>query len=146
MNRYFTSGSMSEAEGLTFFVNQYDENGNFVGGVENWEKNIYKPKEITEEEYLQYMEMMKNPKTIFGLVGIVNEEGQKKMIERIGEFKQSSYDFMLSVKEPQIALTVKKIKKQLELGIITTDDIDTEIELNNMKQFTDEIKKRLEQN
>ena len=137
--KYFSIGSMSEKEGLTFVRNIYDEEGNLLTGRP--ENQMYKGKEISESQYYEYVKIRNGSDVLGTAGGIINEVGKKALedhwIEQQEKWKE--------VNESRIALVVKKIKKQLELGIISSEDIDTEIMLNNMTEFADEIKKRLEQ-
>lgn len=140
--RYFTSGSESEKEGLTTSKFSYYEDGQLAVGVSNL-KSLYKGKEITEEEYNKIKDRMNDPNTKFGFAnGIINDEGLEKCKKYVKEMKER----ILELNEPKILLSVKKIKKQIELGIIEQSDLDTEIEQQGMTEFKDEIKKRLEQN
>lgn len=139
--RYFSCGSESEKEGLTFFKFSYYDNGMLAAGIEDT-KSMYKGKEISKEEYDRLTDLLKDPETKKGFAGgIVNEEGFKKYKNWVEKEVQK----IQQRNEEKISFVVRKIKKQLELGIIIDEDIDTEIELNNMSQFRDEIKKRLEQ-
>ena len=143
VEKYFTAGSMSEPEGLTLHTAFVDENnGKYILQY----TNMYKEKEISKEEYMELLKKLKDPTVPKGLAGgLVNEVGLAKAHKMWNEIEEGNKREMLEKAESQIALLVRKIKKQLELGIITTDDIDTEIELNKMSEFKDEIKKRLNQ-
>lgn len=140
IDKFYSVGLMSLKEGMTFVINTYDEDGTLIGGTPNPEKSLFKCKEITKEQYDAYMQMLKNPNTPLGLAGgILNEEGKRDLENYIGvseERRIQSY-------EPKIVLSVKKIKKLLALEIIEEGDIDTEIEQQGMKEFADEIKRRL---
>lgn len=72
--KYFTCGSQSEKEGLTIAVNVYDDDGNFVAGVENIEEVYYKVSEITKDQYDAYVAEIRTNGT-GGLFGIVNNDG-----------------------------------------------------------------------
>lgn len=138
--KYFSIGSMSEKEGMTFIINIYDdESGDLLTGKP--ENQMYKKKEITKEEFDEYTALLKNS-SVRGLAGgLLNEEGRKALKEHW----KNQYEEWLKNNESKIALTVKKIKKQLDLGIIEQTNIDTEIELNGMKEFAEIIKERVAQ-
>lgn len=140
--RYFTCGSRSEKEGLTSVKFSYYDDGELAVGVENPFDSLYKLKEITEEEYNNIQKEINDPNSKIGFAGgLVDDTGWKKYrdwLKRTGEKR-------VLENEPKIALTVKKIKKQLDLGIIEQADIDTEIELNGMKEFAEIIKERVAQ-
>ena len=139
--RYFTSGSESEKEGLTTVKFSYYDDGQLAVGVENL-KSIYKGKEISEEEYNEIQRKLNDPTTKVGFAnGILNDEGAEKYRNWIAKMRGR----ILEMQEPKIALSVKKIKKMLELGIISPEDVDTEIAQQGMNEFKDEIKRRLEQ-
>lgn len=107
---------------------------------------MYKEKEVSKDEYIRLLRMLNDPNVPKGLAGgIVNEKGLEKAHKMWNEIEEGNKREMLEKSEPRIALCVKKIKKQLELGIISTEDIDAEIALNNVTEFKDEIKRRLEQ-
>lgn len=72
--KYFTCGSQSEKEGLTLAINAYDDEGNFIAGVENIENVYYKVHEITKEEYDAHVLNMRT-NGIGGFFGIVNSTG-----------------------------------------------------------------------
>lgn len=138
--KYFTCGSMSEKEGLTTAKFSYYDDGSLAVGVPNPKKLLYKLREITQEEYDNIERQMKDVSVKKGFAGIVNEEGW----EKYKSWAESELNKISEKNESKISLVVRKIKKQLELGIITVDDIDVEIELNNMKEFKNEIKARLQ--
>lgn len=141
--KYFTCGSMDEKEGLTVAKSGFDERGNFLAGYPP--ESLYKRKEISEEEYNALLKRLEDPDEPKGSPagGLLSEKGVAALKAWREKEKQLNASFLLAKNEPKIALTVKKIKKQLALGIIEEDDIDTEIELNNMVEFGDEIKRRL---
>ena len=143
IEKYFTAGSMSESEGLTLHTAFVDET---TGKPILEYTHMYKEKEVSRDEYIRLLNMLKDPNVPKGLAGgIVNEKGLEKAHKMWNEIEEGNKREMLEKAEPRIALAVKKIKKQLELGIISSEDIDAEIGLNNMTEFKDEIKKRLEQ-
>lgn len=143
IEKYFTAGSMSEPEGLTLHTAFVDET---TGKPILQYTHMYKEKEVSRDEYIRLLNMLKDPSVPKGLAGgIVNEKGLEKARKMWNEIEEGNKREMLEKAEPRIALAVKKIKKQLELGIISSEDIDSEIGLNNMTEFKDEIKKRLEQ-
>lgn len=140
--KYFTCGSESEMEGLTLAKFCYYDDGTLAIGSPNGVKSLYKGKEITEEEYEELSNKLESGNYKKGFAGgLVNEEGLRKIAERFAKEKE---DYKVLC-EPKIALSVKKIRKLLELGIIEQSDIDIEIEQQNMSDFSDEIKKRLNQ-
>lgn len=141
--KYFTCGSMSEKEGLTLGRNCYYDDGSFGAGLRNWQGILYKPKEITREEYDNYVRMSVDPSVKKGTVGIVNDEGYEKYLRYIKNKEEKHKQYLLDKNEPKISLVVKKIKKLLALEIIEESDVDVEISLNNMSEFGDEIKRRL---
>jgi len=123
ITRYFSLGSESEAEGLTFIINVYDQQGNFVAGVPNVDQ-LYKSKEITETEYLNHLKKLQNNDNK-GLFGIVNAEGKKK----VDEVNKAIIDNIKAKKNKQQALVAKRLARQLEAGLIDEEDLDTAIEI-----------------
>ena len=141
--RYYKQGLPSLKEGMTFTRNVVDKEGNLISGLPNPEKVLFKCEEITKEEWEEYQKQIADPSVPKGLAGgILNEKGIEDLKKYIEERKKE----LEGEQESKIALVVRKIKKQLELGIIEQDDIDMEIEQQNMSRFKDEIKKRLEIN
>lgn len=146
MKKFYSVGTQSSKEGMTFVTSVFDENNNFITGYANPEKTLFKCREITQEEYDGYMRMLDDPSVPKGLAGgILNSNGLEDLKKFSAEKYQHAWEKKLKQNESKIDLTVRKIKKQLELGIITSEDVDVEIELNNMKDFTNTIKKRLNQ-
>lgn len=146
MKKFYSVGTQSSKEGMTFVTSVFDENNNFVSGHANPEKTLFKCKEITQEEYNNYMKMLDDPSVPKGLAGgILNSKGLEDLKKFSAEKYKHAWEKKLKQNESKIDLTVRKIKRQLELGIITSEDVDVEIELNNMKDFTNTIKKRLNQ-
>lgn len=144
--KYYTCGSESEPEGLTLAVNHYDDSGNFIAGTENI-KSLYKVKEITKEEYDAYIERFKREEEFgFPASGLLNEKGKAALKKALEEERITLNNMKIARNEPKIALSVKKIKKLLQLEIIEQADVDTEIEQQGMTDFKDEIKRRLNQN
>lgn len=139
--KYFTSGSESEPEGLLIHESLYN-NGEMIIGP----SYLYKKKEITRDEYEEYKRRFNDPSQKRGLAGgLINEVGIEKLNKMTNEVKERDLARRIEENETSIALVVKKIKKLLQLEIIEQEDIDTEIGLNNMTEFKDEIKRRLEQ-
>lgn len=141
--KYFSSGSESEAEGLTVHKELVDDDTGesiikFVG--------MYKEKEITEEQYNAYLARFNDPSSLKGMIGLVNETGYRKAQEMRAKMDADNLALRIQENEAQIALSVKKIRKLLQLEIIEQSDVDVEIEQQGMSQFKDEIKRRLEQN
>lgn len=140
--RYFTSGSEDEKEGLTTVKFSYYNDGQLAVGVENI-KSIYKGKEISKEEYDSIQERISNPDTRLGIAnGILSDVGFEKYKKYLDKLKREADE----ENKKKIALSVKKIKKLLQLEIIEQGDVDMEIEQQGMTMFKDEIKKRLEEN
>ena len=141
ITKYYSCGSESEKEGLTLATATFDDDGNLIAGF----SKLYKQKEITKEEYDAYQARLDDPTQPKGVPahGLLNAEGVAALKAWEEQEKQRVYQKEIQQNESKIALTVRKIKKQLELGIITSDDLDTEIELSGMKEFADEIKRRL---
>lgn len=77
--KYYSCGTESEKEGVTLAVNVHDDNGNFMAGVKDIEKHLYKVKEITKEQYDAYLARMKDPNQR-GLFGVVNPTGRAKAL------------------------------------------------------------------
>lgn len=139
ITKYFKEGLKSLKEGMTVFTCIYDDDGNLLSGIPEPFRR-FKVEEITEEQYNEIKRQIDDPSVEKGLAdGLINEKGKADMVK----FFQEQKDGWRELNEPRIQFVIKKIKKQLELGIIEQDDIDTEIELNNLKEFTEEIKKRL---
>lgn len=141
--KYFTCGSMDEKEGLTVAKSGFDERGNFVAGYDP--KSLYKCKEISKEEYDSLLKRLEDPDEPKGSPagGLLSEKGLAALKKWGEERDRIVNNYLIEQHESQIAFIVRKIKKQLTLGIIEEDDIDTEIKLNNMSEFRDEIKRRL---
>lgn len=139
--KYYSMGSMSLKEGLTLGYNTYADDGHLIAGVENLEQR-FMYEEITEEEFLKYKEMLSDPNVPKGMAGgILNEEG----VEKYRKHQQSINQKIKEKQEKRISLVVKKIKKQLELGIIDEEDVDEEIKINDAVDFADEIKKGIQE-
>lgn len=118
--KYYTLGSMDEAEGLTTVIHIEDDNGVSIG----YDKisSFYKSTEITEERYLEIQQYKKdNPTMISNIGGILSEEGlvqYKKFLSDIntaGEKKLSK----------KIARIKKWAKKQTDIDL---DDIIDKLE------------------
>lgn len=123
ITRYFSFGSESEPEGLTFVTNVYDQQGNFVAGIPNVDQ-LYKFKEITQEEYFEHMKKVQNQDAM-GYFGIVNSEGKRK----VDEARKVITDKIKAQKDKEQALIAKRLARQLEAGLIDEEDLDTAIEI-----------------
>lgn len=123
ITRYFSLGSESEPEGLTFAINVYDQQGNFVAGIPNVDK-LYKSKEITQEEYFEHIKKVQNQDTM-GYFGIVNSEGRRK----VDEARKAITDNIKARKDKEQALVAKRLARQLEAGLIDEEDLGTAIEI-----------------
>lgn len=134
---YFTSGSRSEPEGLTLHMNEYDNDGKLLSGRPK--HLVYKYKEITEEEYNQLVEETESSQILGYAGGLLNEKG----LEKLTNEREIAFAEIRKERDDRINLCAKKIKKELELGIIEESEIDAEIDLNQMSNFREEIKARL---
>ena len=139
ITKYFTEGLQSLKEGMTVFTCVYDDEGELLAGIPEPFKR-FKVKEITEEEYNNYLRQFEDPNIPKGVLGgIINEKG----IADLKKFCEEEEAKTLREKELQISLSVKKIKKMLTLGIIEESDIDNEITQQGLSKFREEIKKRV---
>ena len=123
INRYFSLGSESEPEGLTLIVNSYDQNGNFIAGIPNVE-GLYKVKEITESEYVNYIKRSKSAENR-GYFGVVNATGKEIFDREVQGVKNK----LKKKKDKEQALIAKRLARQLEAGLIDKEDLDTAIEI-----------------
>lgn len=130
MKRYFSLGSESEPEGRTFIVNVYSQTGEFVAGIPNPE-NLYKSVEITEEEYKKYMQRASHPNNK-GFFGLVNSTGKAAVEAKLQELR----DRITTQQAKEEALVTKRLARQVDMGIIDEEDIDTaiSIELPNISR------------
>lgn len=140
--RYFSQGLMSLKEGMTLMTNTYDDDGELIAGVPEPEKMLFKCKEITKEEYDNYMRMFADPSVPKGFTGgILNEKGK----EAYDKFLTDMATRRAEEKEKRINYVVKKISKLLALGVIEESDIEEEIKVNNALDIAEEIKRRLQE-
>ena len=123
ITRYFSLGSESEAEGLTFIKNIYNQDGDLVAGIPNPEK-LYNAKEITEEEYLSFVKQT-SEQGRKGIFGLVNKTG------KAAAQKQKDNDDAIYAEQQGKAqvLIVKRLARQLEAGLIDEEDLDTAIKI-----------------
>lgn len=141
--KYFTCGSMDEKEGLTVAKVGFDEKGEFAAGYPL--KALYKKKEITKEQYEEYLRRLEDPDEPKGSPagGLLSEKGVAALAKWREEEQKINRPYLIQQNEQKIAFVTKKIKKLLQLGVLEESDVDDEIFVNNMVEFKDEIKRRL---
>lgn len=140
ITKYYSCGSESEKEGLTLATATFDDDGNLIAGF----SKLYKQKEITKKEYDAYQARLDDPAQPKGVParGLLNAEG----VAALKAWEEKMKQAQIAKNEEKIALSVKKIKKLLQLEVIEQGDVDTEIKQQGMTEFKDEIKRRLNQN